>query len=406
MTSHMNEATRVNKYMPLAIVYFFFNGFLLPLGLLYTTILSPLLLIWLSKYSSFRYLKFFFLFTLPFAIIHFINGVDTEYYLRSYLLLFSVYVFALCFYQFLKICRTLKMIYRNLVLINFIFTLFALAALFTPWLREKLWSANDISNGIEGVYRLKLLTYEPSYYSTLLVPLALYYYLKSLMNKLTSPRTMLVMITVPLVLSFSFGVMSAMFLSLLLLLLLNAGAFFSKRKRAVYIFIFLLLLLIGLLALLFFFPDNIFMQRLVNVLEGRDSSFKGRTYDAFYLGRKVAEMKSIFFGSGLGQTKVLGLELWKKYYANNFTINKVAIPNAMGETLAIFGLAGISIRLTVEVFFFFQTKVSGNYYRLLLFIFVFIYQFTGSFIFNVAEYVIWMLAFTNVFEEFNNKSER
>ena len=224
----MNEATRINKYMPIAILYFFFNGFLLPLGLLYTTILSPLLLIWLSKYPSFRYLKFFFLFTLPFAIIHLINGVNIEYYLRSYLLLFSVYVFALCFYQFLKICHTLKLIYRNLVFINFIFTIFALAALFTPWLRERLWSGSNISNGIEGVYRLKLFTYEPSYYSTLLVPLAFYYYLKSLMNKLASPRTMLVMITVPLILSFSFGVMAAMFLSLLLLLLLNAGAFFFK----------------------------------------------------------------------------------------------------------------------------------------------------------------------------------
>ena len=126
---------------------------------------------------------------------------------------------------------------------------------------------------------------------------------------------------------------------------------------AVYILSSLLILLIALIVLLFLFPDNIFMQRLANVLEGRDSSFKGRTYDAFYLGRKVAEMKSIFFGSGLGQTKVLGMELWKKYYANNFTINEVAIPNAIGETLAIFGLAGISIRLTLQVFFFFQTKV-------------------------------------------------
>ena len=146
------------------------------------------------------------------------------------------------------------------------------------------------------------------------------------------------------------------------------------------------------------------MQRLANVFGGRDTSFKGRTYDAFYLGRKVAEMKSIFFGSGLGQTKVLGLELWKKYYGNNFTINEVAIPNAMGETLAIFGLAGITLRLFLQVFFFFQTKVFSNYYRLVLFIFVFIYQFTGSFIYNIAEYVIWILAFTNVFEEFNKKS--
>jgi hypothetical protein len=42
-----------------------------------------------------------------------------------------------------------------------------------------------------------------------------------------------------------------------------------------------------------------------------------------------------------------------------------------------------------------------NYYRLLLFTFIFIYQFTGSFITNVAEYVIWIMAFTPVFREFD-----
>jgi hypothetical protein len=45
-----------------------------------------------------------------------------------------------------------------------------------------------------------------------------------------------------------------------------------------------------------------------------------------------------------------------------------------------------------------------NYYRLLLFLFVFIYQFTGSFITNVAEYVIWILAFTNTFHQFDVKA--
>ncbi|MBC7536218.1 MAG: hypothetical protein H7258_11050, partial [Ferruginibacter sp.] len=52
-------------------------------------------------------------------------------------------------------------------------------------------------------------------------------------------------------------------------------------------------------------------------------------------------------------------------------------------------------------FLFFYTKVWTNYFRLLLFIFIFIYQFTGSFVTNIAEYVIWILAFTNVFVEFD-----
>ena len=79
----------------------------------------------------------------------------------------------------------------------------------------------------------------------------------------------------------------------------------------------------------------------------------------------------------------------------------VTIPNAAAETLTIFGWIGFILRITVEIFFFFFTKVWSNYYRLLLFSFIFIYQFTGSFITNIAEYVIWILAFTNVFHQFD-----
>ncbi len=50
---------------------------------------------------------------------------------------------------------------------------------------------------------------------------------------------------------------------------------------------------------------------------------------------------------------------------------------------------------------FVYTKVWRNYYRLLLFVFVFIYQFTGSFITNIAEYVIWIMVFTTVFKEYD-----
>jgi hypothetical protein len=47
--------------------------------------------------------------------------------------------------------------------------------------------------------------------------------------------------------------------------------------------------------------------------------------------------------------------------------------------------------------------VYNNYYRFALFVFVFIFQFTGSFITNIAELAIWILAFTNTFEEFDRK---
>src|SRR5215203_52743 len=91
---HMNGSLRLNKYIPIAIIYFFFNSFLLPPGLLYTTILSPLLLLWLYQQNHLRHLWIYFLITIPFAIIHFTNGVNLNFYLISYTLLFSAVVFS------------------------------------------------------------------------------------------------------------------------------------------------------------------------------------------------------------------------------------------------------------------------------------------------------------------------
>ena len=399
----MSEAIRINKYMPIAILYFFLNGFLLPIGLLYTTILSPFFLLWIYQYRSIKYLWIYFAFTIPFAVIHFVQGVQPIYYLKSYILLFSVFIFGLAFYQFLRVCKTLKQIYKKLVIINLILTIFAIVAFFIPGLKQMFWMDSALSSGITNVNRLRLLVYEPSYYSTLLVPVAMYYYLKALIYKSKGIVTTLIMITIPLLLSFSFGVLLAMMFSLLILLLIRPGAFFSKKKLPIYILSGSIVLGAAFVAALIIFPDNIFIQRLNNVLEDKDSSFRGRTYDAFYLAWKVAEMKSIVWGSGLGQVKVLGLELWQKFYTYNFSINQIAIPNAVAETLAVFGLVGVGIRLGLQVILFYKTKVFQNHYRLLLFLFVFIYQFTGSFIYNIAEYVIWILAFSPVFQEFDRK---
>jgi len=143
--------------------------------------------------------------------------------------------------------------------------------------------------------------------------------------------------------------------------------------------------------------------RIANIFSGHDSSFRGRTVEAYYLASKVAEQKSLVFGAGLGQPKLLGVELWSEFYNNTFTVDDVTIPCVMAETFAVFGFAGVFIRLALQFYLFFKTKVYNNYYRFALFVFVFIFQFTGSFITNIAELAIWILAFTNTFEEFDRK---
>ena len=209
----MATNSSINKYLPIALLYFFFNSFLLPHGLLYTTILTPLLLIWLYKFPVFKFIKHFLLILLPFVIVHVLNGVDLFYYLRSFIVLFSAFVFSLCLYQFLTECKTLRLIYKDILLINAPLVCFALVMLFIPSLKSEFWYTNEITTGIKSV-RLQLFTYEPSYYSLLFVPIALYYYLKLLILKLPNPTTVFLLLTIPLLLSLSFGVILGIMLSL------------------------------------------------------------------------------------------------------------------------------------------------------------------------------------------------
>ena len=160
--------------------------------------------------------------------------------------------------------------------------------------------------------------------------------------------------------------------------------------------------------LLQFFGDSVFVVRLANVFSGKDISFRGRTFDSFYLGWQIESKKSIWFGCGFGQVKEIGTDIFNTFYNTGiYTTDNVGIPNSLGDTLATLGIAGVFLRLFLEVYFFFKTKVYSNYYRLSLFIFIFIYQFTGSFITNIAEYSIWIIAFhKNIFEEFDKVTIR
>lgn len=404
---HANQGLGLNKYLPAAILYFFLNSFLLPHGLLYTTILTPVFLLWLYKYPSLKYIWYYFLWMTPFVIVHFLDGVVTRSYVISFFLLFSVYVFAVTFHRFLKECNSLRSIYKNILLINSVFLIIALIALVVPSMTHAFWHIGSISSNIESMKRLKLLTYEASYYSTLLTPIALYYYLKLIMRTLPNPYIVAILLTAPLVLSLSFGVILAIFLSLALTILVSFRNFFPNKNLPLYLIISGIILVICFVTFVQLFPENILVRRLNNVLAGTDTSFKGRTTDSFFLGWELAKLKNIWFGVGPGQVKELGLDIFRDFYDYGaFPRENVRIPNSLGDTLATFGLIGVGLRMMLEVYFFFKTKVWRNHYRLSLFLFIFIYQFTGSFLTNIAEYVIWILAFhRGLFPEFDRRDE-
>lgn len=395
----------INKFIPFAFIYFFFNSLFLPTGLLYTTLLTPVFLYWIYQQNLMLYVWLFFLVTLPFACIHFLNGVDIVAYIKSYALLFSAFIFGVAFYLFLKSANNIRFIFDKITLWNSLFTVLAMLLLFSG-MSEIVWYYEPISSGVSDVPRLKMFTYEASYYSLLMVPLVLYYYLRVLLLKTSSPGLKIILITGPLILSLSFGVLLGIGLSLFFLFWSDVKLFFVKKRMPIYILVVGLALFLIFIMLVKFYPDNPVFTRFENIFEGNDSSFKGRTTDSFFLGWKMAGMKSILFGCGLGQIKILGLETFTDFYKHTFTINSINIPNSLAETLAMYGLVGLFARLGIEVYLFFKTKVFLNYYRLSLYLFVFIYQFTGSFLNNIAEYVLWVLALTPGFFEFDKKSIR
>ena len=398
---------RFNKYYPFALIYFFVNAVGLPFGMLYTILLTPLFYVWLLvKRKKLILIKYFIVAT-PFIINHLIHGVDQFQYWRSVVLYFTVYIFCYTFYTFIRTYDDLSGIFKKILVINFILTLLAFAFLSTPY-RHFFWLDWSLEFGgfqIENWPRLIMFTYEASYYSTLLVPVFAYYFIKYVLKQLqTNAFVVMLMVTLPLIASFSMGVIGGLILSMGLLFLVNTVKVLRSKAMLFSFLAVSFSLVIIFFILLIFYRDNPFFVRIIAIVAGADSSANGRTVDAFKLAYIIADLKSIWWGIGFGQLKIIGDSVIKTFYHYPEDYGQVSIPCAFAETLALFGIVGAAFRLFVELFLFYSTRVLSNYYRTFLFIFIFIYQFTGSFTTNIAEYVIWILAFTNVFPQFDKRT--
>lgn len=393
---HLSPGT---GFLLMALLYFFFNCLFLPQGLLYTDLLTPFFIWWLYRHFQLRLLLYFFIFTTPFILIHFYNNASPWYYFRSYIMFFTAVVFAICFYVSLKEGYALETIFKKILILNFALLCIALLALRFPEFKRIFWYLKQISPGAASFPRLKLFTYESSYYSLLFTPVAVYFYLRLLLFKTKNAGTLFLMVTLPLLFSMSFGVIACIGITLLCLICLKAKLFFRKKSVVYFLIISTVLMLTAVIALLKIDPNNPLFFRLHNIFTGRDTSFRGRTYESFILALKIMKEKSILFGVGLGQVKIMGVSVFKQYYG--YLPPVVRIPNTLSDTMATYGIVGLGIRMFFTIFFFFKLKVWSNYYQLAMFIFIFIYQFTGSFMTNIVEYVIWVLAYTPAFKEFD-----
>lgn len=395
---------KLNKYFPFAFIYFFINSVALPFGLTYTALLGPFFYIWVLLKRKQEILLPFVCMLIPFIIMHvFVIGVDLPEYTVSVLHIILIYIFCQAVYTFLKICPDPEYIFRKLLLINTILCVIALIFYFTPWY-DVFWIQQNLTEGVNGFRRLKLLTYEASYYAVLFVPLFIFYFLQYIFRQNRMKNGLLLFsVFLPFVLSFALGVIIALLLSGFIVFVIYFRRLSRKRRVINTIITVSACSAICFVVVFIFFRNNPFFIRLTNIFSGEDTSGQGRTSDAFMLVLKIIKEKSEYWGIGPGQLKIAGQDIIQNYYLYNPS-TPVAIPNAAAETLLLFGWIGFILRIVIEAVLFFYTRVWKNYYRLLLFLFIFIYQFTGSFITNAAEYVIWILAFTDVFHQFDVKA--
>lgn len=386
--------------LPIVLIYFFFNGVFLPEGLLYTVLLSPLFLYLTFKERLFKPYLLFTLGSIAYFVIHLSLGIDLMYYLRSWVMMFSSFIFCITVYVFIRKEAFLDYSFKSVLAVNTLLLPIAVAAYFSP-LKSSFWYLVPISPDLPIIPRLKMLTYEASYYSLLLVPVVIYYFFKLIFEKGQKIVLITLALSIPLILSFSLGVLGGLAICFALVFATHLRWIVLHKRFKNSFFILTGISILVLLALVFFFPDNPLFRRIQNIPSGADTSARGRTYEAFELAWLMAKEKSVWFGIGLGQIKLLGRDIIIQYYQYVNMPEVARLPNAAAETLAQFGIVGLSIRIGTQIILFFKTRVWSNFFRLTLFLFVFIYQFTGSFMINIAELILWVMAFSPVVPEMN-----
>lgn len=385
------------------ILLFFFNRVFLPGGLQYSMILAPLFLYFLFTKQQVSILSIPIIGLGSYSLVHLFIGIDLFTFSKSFIVFSLVMISTFTFYDFYKKSSQVERLFETLTLINFLFVSIALMCLFFDVNKELFWYLKPFTSNHEIIPRLKLFELEASHYSLAILPLFLYYFWK-LINQFSMKSFMLLFsLFLSLVLSFSLGVLSVVLLSISCTILLHLLSFLRIRNMRFFIGISLFIISSFFLYLYFFMPENPLFIRIENLFKGMDTSGRGRTYEALEIAWQVIQKNNVYFGVGLGQFKIVGRETLLQYYQFFNAPEVVRLPNCMAETLVNFGIVGFVIKLGLQIFFFFRLKVYKNIYQLSIFVAIFIYQFTGSYLYNISEYILWILAFIPKFTTFNHK---
>lgn len=380
-------------------LFFYFNTLILPAPLVLTNILS---FIWWKKALSSRFFKAFlvyFLILLIYLVAHIINGVNLTYYFKSltyFILVYFSIIAAILFIE--RFSKSFGVMFKKLNIFGFCLFLVAVTAIFTP-LQSLFWESHTFT-GKESFIRYMGLGYEASFYAYTVAPIIIFLLINAILKPFNFKNWIpLFLGLIPVAFTYSFGFFAAMILGLLISLFVLTIYKKAFPKRFLYPFIASLFLFILVMS-----SENIISNRVWKIAKGEDTSVNGRTVEAFYLANEMIKEKSVWFGIGPGQVKVIGERHIRPYY--NYPKKDwpvVDLPNATAETLAIFGYLGLLARLGFQLFLFIKFKVYQNYFQLILFSFLFAYQFMGSFITSTIEYTFWTITFFPIYKEFDIK---
>lgn len=393
----------LNSSFGIIVLIFFFNG-LIPYGLEFSIVLAPFFFYYLVKSKTLVHLFIPIYFLLVYSLIHLFNGVIVKDFLVSSLVLFSILLVLATFFDFYKKTSDIDNIIKKLTQVNFVFTLLALLSLSLDIGVSLFWYLEPFTAGYKTIPRLKLFELEASHYSFLLLPLFFYYFFQVLKSWNIHTFLLLLSVVLSLVFSFSLGVLAVIFISILVVFISYSWRFFQFKPTRISLIGIISLSFLGFMVLFLVFPENPLSFRINNLFEGEDTSGRGRTYEAMEIGWNVLIQNNPLFGIGLGQFKIVGREALIYYYKFANMPLVARLPNSMAETLVVYGVVGFSLKILIQIGLFIRFKVYQNLFQFSLFVSLFVYQFTGSYLFNEMEYIFWIMVFFPKLSQFHNSN--
>ena len=374
-----------------------FNILGLPSGIMWSNILSPLFLLWLIKIKKYFLLVIFFNILLLYAFIQLITSPYDDFIeINSFVLsagyFFTTFIATVYIYYYLQkvfLHNKIEELFVNILKINSILLFIAIIIYFSP-LREFFWGISTQNAHIEGQVRLKLFFSEPAHYGYVLMVFLTYITLQVFLRKQYQYVKLFIVTLVSAWLTQSMGTIGAIVLAISIASLVYFYPLFKKMYKQITMIIIFLVLLMP-------FVGEVFLNRMDKVIAGEDHSGKVRVVYSTISAYELIEKYNYFVGVGFGQTKFHVQEFTSQF--QGYKTNR--LPSSFASTLATVGIIGISLKYLILLILFIKRKTYRNILQLTLFLYAFIYGFTGGWMLNFYEFFIWVLVFSRVFPEFD-----